>query len=365
VESINDIRRRIDSVDDEVLRLLNERMRLVQAIGEIKRHQGLAVSDPVREGEIVRRLAEANGGPLPDTAIGEIFREIFSAARCLEKVSATAYLGPEATFTHLAALKHFGRSEAMVPSGSIREVFLAVEKGTCSKGVVPVENSTEGSVADTLDLLMDTPLSVIDEIYLEIHHHLLSRERDLAAVRTVFSHPQALAQCQEWLREEAAAANVVEVPSTAEAARRAMATPGSAAIASEAAAAVYNLEIIARRIEDRFDNLTRFLVIGRDEPQPGGRDKTSLILSLKDRVGALGEILAPVARAGLNLSRIESRPSKRKAWDYLFFMDLEGHKLDPKVAGVLEALRHECPFFKVLGSYPDRKGETPAGRKRR
>lgn len=355
------LRRHIDRVDDRLLELLNERMKLVEKVGSAKRAGGLPVADAARERDVVSRLLRANAGPLPDESLADIYREIFSAAKGLERPAAVAYLGPEATFSHLAALRAFGRAQVMLPMHDIREVFLAVEKGVCPRGVVPVENSAEGSVTPTLDMLLDTPLMVVDEIYLEIHHHLLSREEDLSKVRTIFSHPQALAQCREWLRAKCPRTEVTEVPSTAEAARQAHLTPRSAAIASELAARLYDLKIIARRIEDRFDNLTRFLVIGTEEQAPSGGDKTSLIFSIKDKAGALYHILEPLASSGINLTRIESRPSRRKAWDYVFFVDLAGHRRERRVARVLAALKGECPFFKVLGSYPNRK---PEGRHR-
>ncbi len=348
------LRKRIDRLDEGILRLLNERMDLVGKIGVMKEKEGLPVADPAREREILARLSSTNHGPLSPEALEHIFREIISAAKNLERPSLTAYLGPEATFSHLAALKAFGRSETMTAKRNIREVFLAVEKKECQRGVVPVENSTEGSVNPTLDMLIDTPLAVTDEIYLEVHHHLLSRENGLARVKVIYSHPQAISQCQEWLREKAAGCDLVEVPSTAEAARQALKTPRSAAIASDLAARLYHLRIVARRIEDRFDNLTRFLVMAPEEPGPTGRDKTSLVFSIRDKVGALHRILEPPAKAGINLTRIESRPSRRKAWDYVFFVDLEGHRRDRKVAGVLEKVKGQCTFFKVLGSYPNR-----------
>ncbi len=356
-DKISLLRRRINEVDEAILRLLNDRMRVVEQIGAEKQHRGLPAADPAREREIVAHLRRANAGPLPDEAVEHIYREIISAAKSLEGAAATAYLGPEATFTHLAALKHFGRSQAMFPMKNIREVFRAVEKGESRQGVVPVENSTEGVVNVTLDLLIDSPLAVVDEIYLEVHHLLLSREDDLGKVRVIYSHPQAISQCQEWLQEKAAGVPLVEVPSTAEAARQALASPGAAAIASELAASLYNLRIVARRIEDRFDNLTRFLVIGTEEQGPTGKDKTSVLFSIRDRTGALYHILAPLSEAGVNLTRIESRPSRRKAWDYVFFLDLAGHRADAKLAGALETVRGECTFFKILGSYPDRRGE--------
>ena len=354
-ERIDKARDRIDRVDEEILRLLNERMRLAEEIGRVKQSHGLAVTDPAREGEILARLRQANTGPIRDESLEDIYHEVFSAAKNLERSSVVAYLGPEATFTHLATMKHFGRSQAMAPIRNIKEVFRTVEKEECDQGVVPIENSTEGVVNHTLDMLLDTPLMVIDEIYLEVHHHLLSREEGLTGIRLIYSHPQAISQCQAWLGEKAPGVTMVEVPSTAEAAGRALKTEGSAAISSELAARLYNLKIIARRIEDRFDNLTRFLVMGRAEPRMTGNDKTSIVFSIKDRVGALHNILKPISDVGINLTKIESRPSRRKAWDYVFFIDLEGHRQEDKVSDVLNDLKNQCPFFKILGSYPMRQ----------
>lgn len=358
IEKIEKLRHRIDQLDEEILRLLNERMRVVEEVGAVKKNRGLSVTDAARERDVLSRLGKANTGPLPDSSVKNIYREIFSAAKNLEQCQVTAYLGPEATFTHLAALKHFGTSQVMVPLWSIQEVFRSVEREEFRQGIVPIENSTEGVVTHTLDMLIESPLSVTDEIYIEVHHHLLSREEELAGIRVIFSHPQAISQCREWLQEKAAGISIQEVPSTAEAARQALSTEGAAAIASELAARIYNLGIIARRIEDRFDNLTRFLIIGAEEQAPTGRDKTSILFSIKDRPGALHNILAPLAEAGINMTKIESRPSRRKAWDYVFFVDIEGHRRDKKVAGVLKILKRECPFFKILGSYPNRKGDT-------
>ncbi len=354
-DRIDKTRRQIDRVDEDILRLLNERMRLVEEIGRVKQARDLAINDPGREREIIGRLSESNAGPISGESLEAIYREIFSAAKNLEKSSIVAYLGPEATFTHLATLKHFGRSQSMVSLKSIREVFRAVEKDEFEQGVVPIENSTEGVVNHTLDMLLDSPLSVVDEIYLEVHHHLLSVEDDLGSIKLIFSHPQAIAQCQEWLADKAPGVSIVEVPSTAEAARRALETEGSGAIASELAARLYHLKVIARRIEDRFDNLTRFLVIGKSTPGTTGRDKTSILFSIKDRVGALNNILKPISEAGINLTKIESRPSRRKAWDYVFFVDIEGHRLDGKIQQILAELKNHCPFFKILGSYPQRE----------
>jgi chorismate mutase/prephenate dehydratase len=354
-DRIADLRRRIDGVDAEILRLLNDRMRVVEEIGAEKQRDGRPPADPGREREVVARLHKGNRGPLPNEAIDNIYREIFSAARSIEKVEVTAFLGPEATFSHLAAQTAFGRSRRFLPCRGIPEVFRAVEKGDCADGVVPVENSTEGTVSPTLDMLIDSPLAIVDELYLEVHHHLLSLEKDLGSVGTIYSHPQALAQCQEWLREKAPGIPLREVPSTAEAARLALSEPGAAAVAGEMAATLYRIPVLVRRIEDRFDNLTRFLVVGHDAHPPTGRDKTTLVFSIKDRVGALHRILAPLAEASVNLTRIESRPSRRKAWDYVFFLDLEGHRADARLADVLEKVHESCSFFRILGSYPDRR----------
>ncbi|HEV8673417.1 MAG TPA: prephenate dehydratase [Methylomirabilota bacterium] len=342
----------IDDIDRQLLRLLNQRAGIALEVGRAKRAAGAPVHDAEREHEVFGHVLRLNAGPLSAEAVRAIWREILSASRALQRPFRVAHLGPVATFAHLAALERFGESAEYVPLRGIPDVFAEVEQGRADVGVVPVENSTEGAVNHTLDRLIDSELLICGEVQLEIHHYLLSRAGDLADVKQVFSHPQALAQCREWLDRNLPHAQPVEVASTAAAAERALEDGAAAAIASELAGRLYQLPTLRERIEDVARNVTRFLVIGRRPIGPTGRDKTSLLLSIKDEVGALYRILEPVAAARLNLTRIESRPTRRRPWEYVFFVDLEGHQVDPDVQGVLAALRERCLFLKVLGSYP-------------
>ena len=345
-------RARIDEIDRQLLGLLNQRAALALDVGQAKRDAGAPVHAPEREHAILDRLLRLNEGSLPAEAVRAIWREIFSAARGLQRPFRVAHLGPLATYSHLAALRQFGQSAEYMPARSIQEVFDEVEHERAEVGVVPVENSTEGAVNLTLDRLIDSELLICGEIQLEIHHHLLSRARDLAEVKQVVSHPQALAQCREWLDRNLPHAQTVELHSTSAAAERALEDPTVAAIASEPAAQLHNLPVLRERIEDLARNVTRFLVIGRRPVGPSGRDKTSILLTIKDEVGALYRILEPFATARCNLTKIESRPTRRRPWEYVFFVDFQGHQADPVAQQVLAALRERCLFLKVLGSYP-------------
>lgn len=349
---LDEWRARIDDVDRQLLKLLNQRAEIAVAIGRAKREAEAPVHVPEREQEIVERLVRLNGGPLPAEAVRAIWREILSVSRALQRPFRVAHLGPVATFTHLAALRQFGSSAEYLAVRGIHEVFAEVEHGRADAGVVPVENSTEGVVNHTLDRLIDSELLICGEIQLEVHHYLLSRARDLAEVKQVLSHPQALAQCREWLDRNLSQAQTVEVGSTAIAAERALEEPTVAAIASELAGQLYGLPTLRERIEDLSQNVTRFLVVGTRALGPTRRDKTSILLSIKDEVGALHRILEPLALGRINLTKIESRPTRRRPWEYVFFVDFEGHQADPKIQGVLAALRERCLFLKVLGSYP-------------
>jgi chorismate mutase/prephenate dehydratase len=345
-------RGKIDDIDRQLLGLLNQRAALALEVGQAKRESGAPVHAPEREHAVLDRLVRLNEGPLPAEAVCAIWREIFSAARALQRPFRVAYLGPHATFTHLAALREFGAGAEYVPLRSVHEVFAEVEHERAELGVVPVENSTEGVVSHTLDRLIDSELLICGEVQLEIHHYLLSQARELSDVKQVVSHPQALAQCREWLDRNLPQAQAVELGSTAAAAERALEEPSVAAIASELAAQMYRLPVLRERIEDLAHNLTRFLVIGRRAIGPTGRDKTSILLSIKDEVGALYRILEPIATARVNLTKIESRPTRRRPWEYVFFVDLAGHQAEATVQGVLGDLRERCLFLKVLGSYP-------------
>jgi chorismate mutase / prephenate dehydratase len=345
-------RDRIDDVDRQLLGLLNQRAALAREVGQAKRETGSPVFVPEREHAILDRLLQLNQGPLPAEAIRAIWREIFSAARGLEGPFRVAHLGPPATFTHLAALRQFGGRAEYLPLRTIHDVFTEVEHGRAEVGVVPVENSTEGAVNHTLDRLIDSELLICGEIQLEVHHYLLSRAQDLAEVKQVLSHPQALAQCREWLDRHLPHAQAVEVPSTSLAAERAVEDPTVAAISSELAGEIYHLPVLRDRIEDLAQNVTRFLVIGRRPVGPTGRDKTSILLSIKDEVGALYRILEPLAAARVSLTKIESRPTRRRPWEYVFFVDFQAHQADAVAQQALAALRERCLFLKVLGSYP-------------
>ncbi|HEX2501133.1 MAG TPA: prephenate dehydratase [Methylomirabilota bacterium] len=349
---LDEWRTRIDEIDRQLLRLLSQRAEVSLEIGRAKRESGEPVLVPEREQEILDELARLNPGPLPPGAIRSIWSEILSASRGLQRPFRVGYLGPQGTNTHLAALRHFGSSAEFLPARGIPEVFEEVERGRADVGVVPIENSSEGVVNHTLDGLIDSELLICGEAALEIHHNLLSRAADLGAIKRVFSHPQALAQCRGWLGRFLPDAEVVEMPSTSAAAEQAALDPTAAAVASELAGQLYRVPALQERIEDYANNVTRFLVIGRRAAGRTGRDKTSILFSIRDEVGTLYRILEPFATARLSLTKIESRPTRRRPWEYVFFVDFEGHRDDPVTQGVLAAVRERCLFLKVLGSYP-------------
>ena len=352
------LRRQIDRIDDRVLSLLNRRARLAQSVGAAKARAHADVYAPAREKRVLDRLVAANGGPLAGAHVRAVFREIISASRSLEQPLRVAYLGPQATYTHLAAIEQFGSSVAYVPSASIAEVFHDVENGRTQLGVVPVENSSEGGVAHTLDLLVDSPLSICAEVSLPVHHCLLARRgTSQARIRRVVAHPQALPQCRTWLATHLTGVPLIEAPSNAAAAERAAREAGTAAIAAEAAATVYGLGVLARGIQDDAGNTTRFVVLGpTDSPEPSGDDKTSLVVSVRDEVGVLAKLLRPFAQHGIDLIKIESRPLRERPWEYYFFLDLRGHRRDPRVARALAAVARRALRAKVLGSYPAAPG---------
>jgi len=348
---ISELRTAIDDIDSQILRLLNRRAELVIEVGRLKAEQNLDYHVPQREEEIYARLAGENAGPFPSQAVRPVFREVISACLSLEHPLRVAYLGPRATFSHLAAMERFGLSAQFSAMRSIGEVFAEVEKGNADYGVVPVENSTEGVVSHTLDLFLDSNLLICGEVVVEAALHLLSKASTLGEVRQIYSHPHAIAAARKWLETNSQHLPVVETNSTAAAAEVAASEPGAAAIASELAANLYGLNILQRRIEDFPNNLTRFLVIGRKATPPTATDKTSVLFSIKDRVGALHRMLLPFAEHQINLTKIESRPSKKRVWEYVFYVDFEGHAGEPRVQRALETLREECIFLKVLGSY--------------
>lgn len=341
-------RARIDALDEEILKLINERAAHARSIGEIKNGE---VYRAEREAQILRRVREKNPGPLSADAIAALFREIMSACLALEKPLAVSYLGPEGTFSQAAALKHFGQSAQAVACGSIAEVVRKVEAEAVNYGIVPVENSSEGAVGQTLDLMLATPLKVCGEVVLRVHQQLLSNA-GIASVARVYSHSQSLAQCERWLAANLPRAERIAVGSNAEAARLAAKEHEAAAIASEMAGALYDLRIVANNIEDDADNTTRFWVIGACDSAPSGKDRTSLVMSARNRAGAVHELLTPFAKHEVSMSKLESRPSRTGLWEYVFFVDIEGHQNDRNVAAALAELNELAMFVKVLGSYP-------------
>lgn len=352
--TLQTLRERIDALDAQIQELLNERARCAQQVAQAKIAQGEQTDfyRPEREAEVLRRVRERNRGPLPDAEVTRLFREIMSACLALEKPLLIGYLGPEGTFTQAAVQKHFGHSVRTQAQPAIDVVFREVEAGDCDYGVVPIENSTEGVVNHTLDMFLRSPLRICGEVSLRIELHLLSRESELAAVQRVYAHQQALAQCREWLDANLPRAERIAVSSNGEAARRVAQEAGAAAVAGETAAELYGLTRLASRIEDEPGNTTRFLVIGKQAVGRSGQDKTSLLISVKNAPGALYRMLEPMARHGLSMTRIESRPSRRGIWDYVFFVDIEGHVEDEQVAAALKELEQHASLFKVLGSYP-------------
>ncbi len=349
--NMRELRQKINKIDGQILRLINERTKLALEIGRIKAREKKEYYVPDREKEVYGRLVKENKGPLSPKSVQAIYREIMSAALSLEKSMQVIYLGPEATFTHLAALDKFGSSVTLIPAKSITDVFIEVEKGSADYGVVPIENSTEGIVNHTLDMFIESELQICSEISLEVSLHLLSRGK-MNDIKKIYSKPQALGQCRNWIESHLPQAELIEVSSTSKGAEIASREKGGAAIASELAAEVYNLKIISRRIEDSAINVTRFLVIGKTFANRTGKDKTSIMFSIKDRVGALHAMLQPFKKHGINLTKIESRPSRRKAWDYYFFVDMEGHYQDEEMKKALKELEKGCRYLKILGSYP-------------
>lgn len=353
-KDLSDYREEIDRIDDEILRLLNERSKSVIQIGKLKKEKDAAANlhTPGREAAIIERLTKQNTGPFPTDAIPSVYREIMSASLSLEGPQKVAYLGPRATFTHMACMQKFGSSAQYVPVHSIKDVFSEVERGRANFGVVPIENTTEGVVNHTLDMFIDSNLLIYGEVLQEVSHHLLSKTGVLEEVKKIYSHPHAIAQCRNWLETNLPLVPVSEVASTARAAEMCMEEPSSAAIASELAGQLYGLKVIKARIEDNLNNVTRFLVLSQKPPERTGKDKTSLMLSVKDKVGALYDLLRPFASHGLNMTKIESRPSRRKAWEYIFFVDVEGHMEEERVKRAVEEITPRCLFLKILGSYP-------------
>lgn len=351
------IRARIDKLDEGIVRLLNERAKAVLDVKRVKETGQMHVYAPHRETQVYQRVAGLNRGPFPQEALQAVFREIMSGSLSLEGRLKVAYFGQLGTNTHIAALQKFGKSCDYLPGAGLADVFQEVERGRAHYGVVPIENSTEGAVNHTLDLFVESDLKICSEFYMPITYTLMSKSGDRKKIRRVLSHPQSLAQCRVWLEGNLPGVETVQVATTARAAQIASEDPAVAAIAPELAAQIYRLKSIARRIEDMSDNHTRFLVIGTTEAQPSGDDKTSIMVSIKDKVGALYQLLTPFHRSSLSLTNIESRPSRRKAWDYYFFIDFLGHQDDAKVRRVLAEVAESTSLVKVLGSYPRAKNE--------
>jgi chorismate mutase / prephenate dehydratase len=350
-KSLEEIRNKIDEVDSRLVELLNERADLVHEVGVVKKGAGISIYAPEREEALLQRLVKKSKGRLPATAIRTIYREIMSASFALEKGLGIAYLGPEATYTHQAARTKFGALVDYIPQPNISDVFDQVTRKIADYGVVPIENSLEGAVNHTLDVFMDSELKICAQIMLRIEHHLLSNS-PLETIKKVYSHPQAIGQCRRWLQQHGNHWEQIEVSSTTRAAELAAHEPNSAAIAGALAAETYELNLLAKSIQDSAINTTRFLVISHETCPPTGDDKTSLMFCVKDEVGALYKAIEPFNRLKLSMSKIESRPSKRKNWEYFFFVDVDGHCDDEAVRSAITELHHHCTFVKVLGSYP-------------
>jgi len=352
--SLSELRDAIDQLDGKLLTLFNQRADLAKEVAVVKMREGGSVDfyRPDREANVLRRVKEQNPGPLKDEHVARIYRELMSSCLALEKPLTVAFLGPSGTFTQEAALKHFGHAVDTVQAVTIADIFHEVENGQAHYGVVPVENSTEGVISHTLDRFMNSPLYICGEVALRIHHHLLSTANSLDQIKVVYSHQQSLGQCRQWLMSHLAGVETIAVSSNAEAARLASQQSDAAAIAGEVASDIYQMNALASNIEDESNNTTRFLVIGRQEVAASGDDKTTMMISTKNIAGALQSVLAPFAYAGISLNKIESRPSRQATWDYVFFIDIDGHQEDGKVAAVLQELLPNVNLLKVLGSYP-------------
>ena len=351
-QDIEKNRKEINSIDKQIISLLSRRQEVAASIGQIKRRLGIEVIDLAREEEILRRLTSNSPGTLTKEAVGYIFKEIISASRSVQAPLVVAFLGPEATFSHQAAISLFGQSTSFKAAETIEEVFSLVEKGVCQQGIVPIENSCEGSVNITLDLLYNYELKIGAEFLLRIRHHLLSKADNINKIKQLYSHPMPVAQCRKWIKSHLPGVPIREVASTSLAARMVVDEPEAAALGSSLSANTYGLNMLEKNIEDHPDNVTRFLTIGKIDTQPTGNDKTSILFFLKHRPGALFKILEALAQRGINMSRIESRPMKIRNWEYLFFVDLEGHEKDINIHEAIKEMEGSCAFMKRLGSYP-------------
>jgi chorismate mutase/prephenate dehydratase len=342
----------IHRIDEEILSLLSRRQELAASIGELKRVLGIDIFNPAREKELLRRLVSSRQKNVTPESVRHIFSEIISAERSVQQPLTVAFLGPEATFSHQAAISLFGRSASLLTAETIEKVFDLVEKGICQRGVVPIENSYEGSVGSTMDLLYQYEVKISAELYLRIRHHLLSREDTISKIKCLYSHPMATAQCHSWIKGNLQNVNVRETESTSLASKLAADEPYAAAVGSRLSAHHYGLKILKEDIEDNPQNITRFLAIGKGAARPTGKDKTSILLSLRHEPGALHNVLGPFARRNINMTRIESRPMKIRNWEYLFFVDFEGHEEDSNVREAVTEMEGRCAFIKRLGSFP-------------
>src|SRR3989338_430404 len=349
-QSLESLRGQIDALDTRIVQLLNDRARIAQQIGEIKRRTNTRVYHPDRESQVYKRIASENKGPLPSASLTAIYRELMASSRALERPSRVAYLGPEGTFSYVAARKNFGPAE-YIPQRTIEDVFREVAMKTADYGIVPVENSTEGGIRETLQMFLEFDVKVCAEVVLPIHHSLLTRSPE-ESIQKIYSKPQAFAQCKKWLSTHFPQVEQVWVESTTEAAIMTNEKPNSAAIAHEEAAEIYGLNVLYKNIEDYPSNVTRFFVLGQSYPGPSGQDKTALMCYIKNQVGALYGLLHPFKKYCINLTSIESLPSRRKAWDYSFYIEFEGHVSEPRVSKTLDKMKKRCLELKTLGSFP-------------
>ncbi len=351
-KNLTELRKKIDRIDTSIARLLNDRGKASSAIGEIKKTKKLPMYAPDRESQIYRKISGRNKGLFSDASVKAIYREIMSACLSLERPLTVAFLGPELTFTHQASMKKFGASVNYLSCNSIHDVFCEVEKGNADYGVVPVENSIEGAVNHTMDMFVASPVFICSEVYFRVRHSLLSKAGSEKSIKRIYSKAEVFGQCRLWIEKNLPLVGLKDFPSTAKAALAAAKNKDAACIASELAAKQYDLRVLARSIEDSSRNVTRFLVIGNNRTAPSGKDKTSIVFSVKDSPGILHDMLGPFKKRGINLTKIESRPSKIQTWKYYFFVDMEGHCESLKVRRALKELREKCNFIKVLGSYP-------------
>lgn len=350
---IEDIRNEIDRLDKQLIELVNKRAECALEVGKLKESKTESIFAPEREVQVLAKVLAQNRGPLADKTVAAIYREIISACRALEKPIAVSYLGPAGSYTHIASIQRFGDSTEFMPVETIPDVFNMVERKEANYGVVPVENSTEGIVSHTLDMFLLSDLRIIAEIFAPISHNLLSAGTEVSQIKRVYSMPQAIAQCRNWLRARLPGVEVLEVSSTAKAAKLCQGYPSSAAVASSLAATEYGLNIIAEAIEDNPHNRTRFLIVGYNKPNPSGRDKTSIVFSVPHKSGSLYRALSIFDSEGLNMTMIESRPTKQMPWEYVFYIDIQGHEKDDVVQQALSKLAEQAMFVRVLGSYPE------------